>query len=252
MRVDVVSIFPEMFEVIRGFGITRMALEESKFSLKVWNPRNFADNPHRRVDDRPYGGGPGMVMQAKPIARAIRAAKRSQEGKEAKVLLMSPQGEKLTQQKVQRLANSQASLVLVAGRYEGIDQRLIDSEIDEEISIGDYVVAGGELPSMILIEAIIRHIPGVLGNCESANEESFMNGLLDWPQYTRPEIYEGIDIPTELMTGDHEKIRLWRLEQALGKTWLNRPELLSKRKLNSEEDYLLKNFINEYQKQEGS
>ena len=199
---------------------------------------DYAEDSYRRIDDRPYGGGPGMVMQAPQLTRALRAAKSQASGK---VVYLSPQGRTLTQEKVREFAGG-PNLVLLAGRYEGIDQRVLDAEVDEEISIGDYVVAGGELPAMVLIEAMVRCLPGVLGNHESIDAESFSNGLLDWPHYTRPEEFEDRSVPSELLGGDHDKIRRWRLKQALGQTWLRRPDLLKDKYLSDEEVSLLREF----------
>ena len=238
MRIDIVTIFPDLVSTVGEFGVARIARERSILELHLWNPRDYCEDSYRRVDDRPYGGGPGMVMQAPPLAAAIREARQASGGK---VIGLSPQGSPLSQATVERLAGEPA-LVLLAGRYEGIDQRLLDSEVDEEVSIGDYVVAGGELPAMVLIEALVRYLPGVLGNEESAQEDSFGSGLLDWPHYTRPEEFEGHRVPETLLGGNHEAIRLWRLKQALGQTWLRRPDLLEKRELSEEESLLLEEF----------
>ena len=238
MRIDIVTIFPDLVSAVGEFGVARIARERSILKLHLWNPRDYCEDSYRRVDDRPYGGGPGMVMRAPPLAAAIREARQASGGR---VIGLSPQGSPLSQATVERLAGEPA-LVLLAGRYEGIDQRLLDSEVDEEVSIGDYVVAGGELPAMVLIEALVRHLPGVLGNEESAQEDSFGSGLLDWPHYTRPEEFEGHKVPKTLLGGNHEAIRLWRLKQALGQTWLRRPDLLKKRELSEEESLLLEEF----------
>jgi len=218
--------------------MSRVAIERGHLELGLWDPRDYAEDNYRRIDDRPYGGGPGMVMQAPQLSRALRAAKLEANGK---VVYLSPQGRTLTQEKVRELAGVPA-LVLLTGRYEGIDQRVLDAEVDEEISIGDYVVAGGELPAMVLIEAMVRYLPGVLGNNESIDAESFSNGLLDWPHYTRPEEFEGRSVPSELLGGNHDKIRRWRLKQALGQTWLRRPDLLKDKYLSDEEASLLREF----------
>lgn len=244
MRIDVVTIFPQMFDAVRESGITRIAIERSALTLELWDPRSYSEDSYRRVDDRPYGGGPGMVMQARPLALALRAARAAGNGR---VVCLSPQGKVLDHEKVQSLAGEPA-VVLLAGRYEGIDQRLLDAEVDEEVSIGDYVVAGGELPAMVLIEAMARCLPGVLGNEESAKMDSFSDGLLDWPHYTRPEEFEGRAVPQQLLSGNHEEIRRWRLKQALGQTWLRRPDLLERKLLNEEEQSLLKEFQDQYQK----
>ena len=238
MQLDVVTIFPGMFDAVRYWGMTRRALESGSLDLTLWDPREFAGNSYRRVDDRPYGGGPGMVMMAEPLRKALTAARATGGGK---VLHLSPQGGKLDHVGVKALAH-QDSLVLLSGRYEGIDERLIETEVDEEISIGDYVVAGGELPAMVLIEALVRHLPGVLGNDGSAAADSFSDGLLDWPHYTRPEVYRGCNVPPVLLSGNHDEIRRWRLKQALGRTWRRRPDLLAKKKLNKEEQRLLEEY----------
>ncbi len=248
MRIDVVSIFPQMFDAVRGSGMTRIALERKKLQLELWDPRNFCEDRYRRVDERPYGGGPGMVMQAPPLAAAIRAARSSGHGR---VICLSPQGPRLTQERVRSLAGAPA-LVLLAGRYEGIDQRLLDKEVDEEVSIGDYVLAGGELPAMVLIEALVRYLPGVLGNAGSVEADSFSDDMLDWPHYTRPEDFEGARVPAPLLTGNHEEIRRWRLTQALGQTWLRRPDLLAQKQLTEEERQLLAAFRKQYEEQESS
>ena len=226
-----------MIEAFSGFGVTGRAKEKGIYSLGLWNPRDFSANAYRTVDDRPYGGGPGMVMMAGPLEGAIDAAQGSSPGK---VIYLSPQGGKLDHEKVMALA-SEPKLVLVAGRYEGVDERLIERKIDEEISIGDYVLSGGELPALVLIDAVVRQLPGVLGDADSAAEDSFVGGLLDCPHYTRPEVYKGERVPEVLLSGDHEKIRRWRLKAALGRTWLRRPDLLN-RKLSDEESKLLEEF----------
>lgn len=248
MRLDVVTIFPGMFDAVRYWGMTRRALESGSLELALWDPREFTDDSYRRVDDRPYGGGPGMVMMIEPLRRALTAARAAGGGK---VLHLSPQGGKLDQARIKALAN-QDSLVLLSGRYEGIDERLIETEVDDEISIGDYVVAGGELPAMVLIEALVRHLPGVLGNDGSAAADSFSDGLLDWPHYTRPEVYRGGNVPPVLLSGNHDEIRRWRLKQALGRTWMRRPDLLAKRKLNKEEHQLLEQYKREREERESS
>ncbi len=230
-----------MIEALAGFGVTGRAKEKGIYSLGLWNPRDFSANSYRTVDDRPYGGGPGMVMMAGPLEGAIDAAQGDNPGR---VIYLSPQGGKLDHAKVMALAN-EPKLVLVAGRYEGVDERLIERKIDEEISIGDYVLSGGELPAMVLIDAVLRQLPGVLGDADSATEDSFVEGLLDCPHYTRPEIYRGEQVPEVLLSGDHERIRRWRLKAALGRTWLRRPDLLD-RKLSDEESQLLEEFRREW------
>ena len=248
MRLDVVTIFPGMFDAVRYWGMTRRALESGSLELTLWDPREFTDDGYRRVDDRPYGGGPGMVMMIEPLRRALTAARAAGGGK---VLHLSPQGGKLDQARIKALAN-QDSLVLLSGRYEGIDERLIETEVDDEISIGDYVVAGGELPAMVLIEALVRHLPGVLGNDASAAADSFSDGLLDWPHYTRPEVYRGCNVPPVLLSGNHEKIRQWRLKQSLGRTWQRRPELLNDLALTEEQKRLLEEFKQTLSQQDDS
>lgn len=224
MRFGVVTLFPEMFDALIDFGVTGRAIREGMVEVGFWNPRDHAQDRHRSVDDRPYGGGPGMVMSAPPLVAAIREAKAS-VGSGAKVLYLSPQGPRLTQAKAEALAAAGA-LVLVAGRYEGIDERVIEAAVDEEISIGDYVLSGGELPAMVLMDAVIRLLPGALGHGESAAQDSFSEGLLDCPHYTRPEVFEGLAVPEVLLSGDHEKIRRWRLEQSRHRTAARRPDLI--------------------------
>jgi tRNA (guanine37-N1)-methyltransferase len=225
LRFGVVTLFPEMFDALIDFGVTGRAIREGIVEVGFWNPRDHAQDRHRSVDDRPYGGGPGMVMSAPPLVAAIREAKAS-VGSGAKVLYLSPQGPRLTQAKAEVLAAA-GSLVLVAGRYEGIDERVIEAVVDEEISIGDYVLSGGELPAMVLMDAVIRLLPGALGHGESAAQDSFSEGLLDCPHYTRPEVFEGRAVPEVLLSGDHEKIRRWRLEQSRHRTAERRPDLIA-------------------------
>jgi tRNA (guanine37-N1)-methyltransferase len=244
MRLGVVALFPEMFDAITKYGVTGRAVTQGKLSLDYWTPRDFAMDKHQTVDDRPYGGGPGMVMKVEPLQQAIRAAKQ-QLGEHTKVAYMSPQGRKLDQQGLQELATRDA-MIFVAGRYEGIDERLISEEIDEEWSIGDYVVSGGELAAMTMIDGMARLLPGVLGDEESAQQDSFMDGLLDHPHYTRPERLADQQVPKVLLSGDHETIRKWRLKQALGRTWLRRSDLLEAKSLSSEQSALLEQFIAEY------
>lgn len=243
MRFDVISLFPEMFDAIRC-GVAGRALERGQAELVLWNPRDYADDTHRTVDDRPYGGGPGMVMMVEPLRRAIIDAKAA--APDSPVLYMSPQGRRLDQSAVRELAGRQG-LILLAGRYEGIDERLIEAYVDEEYSIGDYVLSGGELPAMVLIDAAVRMLPGVLGHADSAEQDSFADGLLDCPHYTRPEQIEGRAVPEVLTSGNHELIRRWRLQQALGRTWLRRPDLIEARQLSSEEQVLLDDFIRAHQ-----
>lgn len=241
MWIGIISLFPEMFKAITEFGVTGRAVKQNLLQVACWNPRDFTHDKHRTVDDRPYGGGPGMLMMVQPLRDAIHAAKAEacKDGGQAKVIYLSPQGRKLDQTGVQELAENQ-KLILVCGRYEGIDERLIQTEIDEEWSIGDYVLTGGELPAMTLIDAVARFIPGVLGKQASALEDSFAEGLLDYPHYTRPEVLDGMPVPDVLMSGHHEQIRKWRLEQSLKRTWERRPELLDSLALTDEQRVLLK------------
>lgn len=242
LRFDVITLFPEMFAAVTEAGITRRALERGLWQLASWNPRDWAENTHRTVDDRPFGGGPGMVMMAGPLEKAIAAAKAERAG--GRVIYLSPQGRPLTHGRVCELAATEGA-ILLCGRYEGIDERLIGRCVDEEISLGDFVLSGGELAAMALIDACVRQLPGALNDEASAIEESFAAGALDCPHYTRPEVYEGIAVPEVLLSGHHENIRRWRLKQALGRTWLRRPELLDRRSLSSEEARLLEEFKRE-------
>ncbi|GAB3374133.1 tRNA (guanosine(37)-N1)-methyltransferase TrmD [Massilia agri] len=230
MQFDVVSLFPEMFVALTQSGVTRRAIEQKRWGLTIWNPRDFTQDRHRTVDDRPYGGGPGMVMLAKPLEATIAAAKARQVelGLPApRVVFMSPQGKPLTHERAMALKN-EPGLVILCGRYEAVDQRLLDRCVDEEISIGDFVLSGGELPAMALMDAVVRLLPGVLGDEASAVEDSFVNGLLDSPHYTRPEVYEGEAVPPVLMGGNHAEIVKWRRQRMLEATWKKRPELLDK------------------------
>lgn len=249
LAFDVITLFPEIFTAVSASGITRRALERKLWDLQFWNPRDFTEDNHRTVDDRPYGGGPGMVMLAQPLEMAIAAAKarRTMAGAgEAKVIYFSPQGRPLTHQRVLELAAGEGA-ILLCGRYEGVDERLIERCVDEEISLGDFVVSGGEIPALALIDACVRQLPGALNDADSAVEDSFVAGLLDCAHYTRPEVYEGVAVPEVLMSGNHERIRRWRLKQALGRTWLRRPELLAARTLSKEEAKLLEEFRQEQQ-----
>ena len=249
MIFDVVSLFPQMFEAISSHGITARALEKKIYELHVWNPRDFTTDNHKTVDDRPYGGGPGMVMLVEPLESAIVAAKTRQQKlgcKITKVIHLSPTGKLLTHEIVMQLSQ-QKNLILLASRYEGVDQRLLDSLVDEEYSIGDYVLSGGELPAMVLMDAVVRQLPGALGDKDSAMEDSFVDGLLDCPHYTRPEIYKDstgqeLKVPAILMSGNHAKIKQWRLQQSLLLTRAKRPDLLAARSLTKEEARLLKDF----------
>jgi len=243
MRIDVITLFPESLEGLTGLGVTGRAIREGRVELKAWNPRDLATDRHRTVDDRPYGGGPGMVMAVEPLSSTITAVRNEHAG-ETLVSLMSPQGRKLDQAGVDELAGRQG-LILVCGRYEGIDERLVESDIDEQWSIGDYVISGGELAAAVVIDAVTRLLPGVLGHEQSAVEDSFVDGLLDHPHYTRPEVAGGKAVPEVLLSGDHEAIRRWRRKQALGRTWQLRPDLLENRQMDEEAKLLLKEFRKE-------
>ncbi len=243
MHFSVITLFPEMLSAVTQYGITGRAVNEGLIQVEAWNPRDFTEDKHRTVDDRPYGGGPGMVMMAPPLAAAIEAACKDLSGT-CRVIHLSPQGRRLDQAGVMELA-ALDNLVLLAGRYEGIDERVISSAVDEEWSIGDYVLSGGELAAMVLIDALTRVIPGALGHEESAPNDSFFGGLLDFPHFTRPEEFEGRRVPEVLLSGDHERIRRWRLKQALGRTWLRRPELIEALDLDEEQQDLLDEFIRE-------
>jgi tRNA (guanine37-N1)-methyltransferase len=246
IRFDVVTLFPDMLSAVAASGITGRAREAGLWRLATWNPRDFTSDNYRTVDDRPYGGGPGMVMLAEPLERALEAAKAAGAGR---VVYLSPQGTRLDHARVVALAKESA-LTLLCGRYEGVDERLLERCVDEELSLGDFVLSGGELAAMALIDAVVRLLPGALGDAQSAHEESFADGLLDCPQYTRPELWpeggQGARVPEVLLSGHHERIRRWRLKQSLGRTWLRRPELLAGRNLNEEEKRLLTEFQHEY------
>lgn len=240
LKIAVVSIFPDMFNAIADFGVSGRAIKQGLVELKVLTPRDFAHDRHSTVDERPYGGGPGMVMMVQPLRDAIAAAK-NWAGNDAKVIYLSPQGRTLDQTGVAELAGYR-NMVLVAGRYEGIDERLLQTVIDEEWSVGDYVLSGGELPAMVLIDSVIRLVPGALGHALSAEQDSFADGLLDCPHYTRPEDFEGMRVPEVLLSGNHELIRRWRLKQSLGRTWLRRPDLLRAINLTEEQQKLLTEY----------
>lgn len=243
MRFDVVTLFPDMFQALTDHGVTGRAVKQEKVSIQCWNPRDFTHDNYQTVDDRPYGGGPGMLMKIQPLKDAIQAAKAAAGG-DAKVIYMSPQGRKLDQRGAEQLAQQQ-KLILVAGRYEGIDERLIETEIDEEWSLGDFVLSGGEMAAMTMMDAVIRLVPGVLGHELSAQQDSFSDGLLDCPHYTRPELHEGQAVPEVLLSGNHEKIRQWRLKQSLGRTWQRRPDLLDALELTNEQQRLLTEYLAE-------
>jgi tRNA (guanine37-N1)-methyltransferase len=232
MRFAVVTLFPEMLDAIRSYGITGRAVTRGLITLSAFNPRDYTEDRHQTVDDRPYGGGPGMVMRVEPLQRAVADARNwlvscGASLESIRVIYLSPQGVKLDQRGVVALGQYE-NLVLIAGRYEGVDERFIEAEVDEEWSIGDYVLSGGELPAMVLIDALTRQIPGALGDAESARQDSFVQGLLDCPHYTRPVEYQGRRVPDVLLSGDHQKIERWRLMQALGRTWERRPDLLER------------------------
>ncbi len=247
-RYDAITLFPEMFTALTGSGITRRAMERDLYRIVFHDPREFTFDAHRTVDDRPYGGGPGMVMLADPLAQAIARARQEQLetlGASGPVIYLSPQGAPLTHAKILELTRL-PGLILLCGRYEGVDQRLLDREVDEEISLGDFVLSGGELAAMALIDAIVRQLPGALNDAGSAQEDSFVTGLLDCPHYTRPEVFGNEQAPEVLLSGNHALIRRWRLKQALGRTWLRRPDLLAQRGVNEEESRLLEEFQEEY------
>jgi len=248
MKISVVTLFPEMFTAITESGITGRAVKTGLIELALENPRDYTEDKHRTVDDKPYGGGPGMLMKVEPLTKAIAAAK-TQVGAGAKVIYLSPQGQPLTQAALVELSESEG-LVLVAGRYEGIDERLLESVIDAEYSIGDYVLSGGELPAMVLIDGISRLRPGAVGDMQSVVEDSFSDGLLDHPHYTRPEEVSGLKVPEVLLGGNHAEIERWRLKQALGRTKMRRPELIELRKLSALEEELLAEFEAEQAKQD--
>ena len=243
MQIAVVSLFPEMFAAVSEHGVTGRAVQQDLVSLSHSNPRDYTTDRHRTVDDRPYGGGPGRLMKIEPLQQAIAAA-REAAGEAAQVIYLSPQGSRLNHDKVVELSQV-SGLILIAGRYEGVDERLLASEVDEELSIGDYVLSGGELAAMVVIDAVTRQLPGVLGHELSAQEDSFADGLLDCPHYTRPEVYQGQAVPEILLSGNHEGIRRWRLKQALGRTLERRPDLLEGRAVTPEEEQLLAEYIRE-------
>jgi tRNA (guanine37-N1)-methyltransferase len=242
MQAGIITLFPDMFAAISEFGVSSRAIRDGLVELSFWNPRDYTEDKHQTVDDRPYGGGPGMLMKTEPLELAISAAREALPG--ARVIYLTPQGKPLDQQRVNELA-VQESVILLCGRYEGVDERVIESQVDEEVSLGDFVLSGGELAAMACLDAMIRLQPGALGHEDSADQDSFMNGLLDCPHYTKPEDYTGKMVPPVLLSGDHEVIRVWRLKQSLGKTWQKRPDLLKKIKLTDEQQALLQQFISE-------
>ncbi|MDQ3730543.1 MAG: tRNA (guanosine(37)-N1)-methyltransferase TrmD [Pseudomonadota bacterium] len=243
MRIDVVTLFPRLVAAVAECGVTGRAVERGLIKVKTWNPREYALGSHRSVDDRPYGGGPGMVMMIGPLRAAIQAARAARETA-ARTILLSPQGRRLNQPAVREAAASEG-MILVAGRYEGIDERLIALEIDEEWTIGDYVLSGGELAAMVVIDAVARLQPGALGDSDSAAHDSFMNGLLDYPHYTRPEPVQGLSVPRVLLEGHHAEIARWRRQQALGRTACRRPDLLDTHEVSTEDRALLEEFLRE-------
>jgi tRNA (guanine37-N1)-methyltransferase len=246
LSFDVITLFPEMFTAVTASGISRRALEKGLWQVDFWNPRDFAEDAYRSVDDRPYGGGPGMVMLPGPLEKAIEAARQRRQANgglaaRSRVIYFSPQGCPLTHERIIELVAS-GGAILLCGRYEGVDERLLERCVDEELSLGDFVLSGGEIAALALMDAAVRQLPGALNDADSAREDSFATGLLDCPHYTRPEIYEGMQVPDVLLSGNHEKIRSWRLKQALGRTWLRRPDLLAGRVLSREEGRLLEEF----------
>jgi tRNA (guanine37-N1)-methyltransferase len=246
-QFDVVTLFPRMLDAITEWGISGRARDRRCYDVVTWNPRDYAQDAYRTIDDRPYGGGPGMVMLVKPLEKAIAAARQRQMSsgvERSRVVCLSPQGRVLDHQLVAELAGLEG-LVLVAGRYEGIDERLIERAVEQEVSVGDYVVSGGELPAMLLMDSIIRQLPGALGDAQSALQESFVQGMLDCPHYTRPEIYEGMRVPEVLLSGNHAVIERWRLRHALGRTWQRRPDLLARLELTDIQKVLLEEFKRE-------
>ena len=247
LQIDVVTLFPQMFDAVTESGLTGRARERRLYELVLWNPRDFAANTYRTVDDRPYGGGPGMVMMPEPLEKAVGAARQRQKSSAVarpRVLHMTPQGRLLDHALVAELAREKG-IVVLAGRYEGVDERVVSRVIDDEVSIGDYVLSGGELAAMVVIDCVVRQLPGALGDAQSASQDSFVDGLLDHPHYTRPEVYEGVAVPPVLLSGNHADIARWRLKQALGRTWQRRPDLLTRRKLSAAEAALLEEFRKE-------
>ena len=243
MRISVVSLFPEMVGTIADFGVVGRAIDRGLVSLDFENPRDHTTDVHRTVDDRPYGGGPGMVMKFEPLAKAVQASK-ARMPESSRVVYLSPQGAVFDQAVAERYAG-QEGLVLLAGRYEGVDERLIEAQVDEELSLGDFVLSGGEIAAMAVIDAIVRLLPGALGDEESAQQDSFAGGLLDFPHYTRPEVIDGRSVPEVLVSGDHAKIARWRQKQALGRSYLRRPDLVEKLELDDEQRKLLDEFLKE-------
>lgn len=242
MRFDLVTLFPQMVQDLVDYGVTGRAKQAGIFEFGVVNPRDYTTDRHRTVDDRPYGGGPGMVMMVDPLRQAVEAAQR--DNPEARVVYLSPQGRRFDQSVAEEYA-ALPGLIFVAGRYEGVDERFIEQVVDEELSIGDFVLSGGEMAAMVVVDAVSRLLPGALGHEDSAKQDSFSDGLLDCPHYTRPECYEGKSVPPVLQSGDHAAIRRWRLKQSLGRTWLRRPDLFERLTLDDEQKRLLDEFIQE-------
>ena len=245
MRVDVITLFPELVQQVASCGVVGRAAQQGLLELHCWNPREYTLDRHRSVDDRPYGGGPGMLMKVQPLQDAIAAAR--QQNPQARLVYLSPQGRLLKQRMLAEEA-ARGSVILLCGRYEGIDERLIQREVDEEWSLGDYVISGGELAAMVCIDAMTRLLPGALGDDESAQQDSFSEGLLDYPHYTRPEEYRGDRVPQVLMNGNHRDIVTWREQQALGRTWQRRPDLLQAARLDERQQALLDEYIVEFEK----
>lgn len=245
MHFHVITLFPEMIEQFCSYGVLGRAIKQGVINVSCQNPRDYTQDRHRTVDDRPYGGGPGMLMKVEPLAAAIDAAKES-ASEDVKIVYLSPQGRTLKQDCVKQMAGHE-DIILIAGRYEGIDERIIEQYVDEELSIGDYVLSGGEMPALIMVDAVARMLPGVLGDDESALQDSFMRGLLDYPHYTRPEEINGRTVPEVLLSGDHEAIARWRQRQALGRTWLRRPDLIKAMQLDEEQ----KKILTEFQREQG-
>jgi len=255
MQLGIVTLFPEMFAAVTEHGISGRAVRSGLMNLELFNPRDYTTDKHRTVDDKPFGGGPGMLMKTEPLMASIAAARQAvaekqQTGESAKVIYLSPQGKTLKQDAIIDLAQRE-SMVLLCGRYQGIDNRVLENEIDEEWSLGDFVISGGELAAMTLIDAMTRFQPGALGDEGSALEDSFSNGLLHSPEYTRPQSINGQDVPAVLLSGDHEAIRKWRLKQSLGATWLKRPDLLQAMVLEQEQEELLGQFKQDYNRNNG-
>jgi len=250
LNIDVITLFPGMFDALTEYGVTSRAVEKGFLSVDCWNPRDYTEDRHRTVDDRPYGGGPGMVMKTGPLEKTLDAIlnQRSRQRIDRKVIYLSPQGRTFNHRMAEEFSQL-SGMILLSGRYEGIDDRFLREHIDHEVSIGDFVLTGGELPAMVLIDAVARLLPGVLGNEGSAEADSFVDGLLDCPHYTRPESYKGQQVPEVLLSGNHEAIRRWRLKQSLGRTWLRRPELLELVDLDEEQIKLLSEFKSEFEQE---